>query len=195
MVRLADVALVSGTAVMIAVVRVRREQRLARIEVIAEVAQRAVLPTLPKMAGCVAIGVRYVSAAKDAVVGGDLYDYFHSGAQTRFLVGDVRGKGIAAVEQAARTIRAYRQSASVPVELPAVADAMGRYLAPFFDDEEFVTGLLVDASDPGEVVLVSCGHPPALLVTGDQGCCSRRRPGCRWGWAARTRTEGAVACR
>lgn len=168
-VRLANVGLVGGAAVTIAAVRVRREQHLARVEVISEIAQRAVLPTFPKRAGCVAIGVRYVSAAKDAVVGGDLYDYFHSDAQTRFLVGDVRGKGIAAVEQAARVIRAFRQSASVRVALSAVAEEMGGYLAPFFDDEEFVTGLLVDASDPDEVVLVSCGHPPALLVTGGRG--------------------------
>jgi len=168
-VRLVNVVLVGGVAVVIAAVRVRREQHLARVEVIAEVAQRAVLPTFPKVAGCVAIGVRYVSAAKDAVVGGDLYDYFHSSAQTRFLVGDVRGKGIAAVEQAARVIRAFRQSAAVRVGLPAVAGQMGGYLAPFFDEEEFVTGLLVDASDPREVLLVSCGHPPALLVSGGRG--------------------------
>ena len=168
-VRLPNVALVGAAAVVLAAVRVRREQHLARVEVIAEVAQRAVLPTFPKMAGCVAIGVRYVSAAKDAVVGGDLYDYFHSDAQTRFLVGDVRGKGIAAVEQAARVIRAFRQSAAVRIGLPAVAEEMGGYLAPFFDEEEFVTALLVDASDPGEVVLVSCGHPPALLITDGRG--------------------------
>ena len=168
-VRLVNVGLVGGAAVVIAAVRVRREQHLARVEVIAEVAQRAVLPTFPKKAGCVEIGVRYVSAAKDAVVGGDLYDYFHSGARTRFLVGDVRGKGIVAVEQAARVIRAFRQSAAVRTELPAVAEEMGAYLAPFFDEEEFVTGLLADASNPAEVVLVSCGHPPALLISGGQG--------------------------
>ena len=168
-VRVANVALVGGVAVVIAVVRVRRERHLARVEVIAEVAQRAVLPTFPKVAGCVAIGVRYVSAAKDAVIGGDLYDYFHSDAQTRFLVGDVRGKGIAAIEQAARVIRAFRQTAALPLPLSAVAEEMGSYLAPFFDEEEFVTALLVDASDPGAVVLTSCGHPPPLLVSGGRG--------------------------
>ena len=149
--------------------RVQREQHLARVEVIAEVAQRAVLPTFPKAAGCVAISVRYVSAAKDAVIGGDLYDYFHSDAQTRFLVGDVRGKGIAAVEQAARVIRAFRQSAALPRAVSTVAEDMGSYLAPFFDAEEFVTALLVDASDPHEVVLTSCGHPPPLLISDGRG--------------------------
>jgi hypothetical protein len=44
---------------------------------------------------------------------------------------------------------------------------MSEYLAPFFDDEEFVTALLVDASEPTQITLVSCGHPPAMLVRPD----------------------------
>ena len=32
--------------------------------------------------------------AEDAVVGGDLYDCYHSRSHTRFLIGDVRGKGL-----------------------------------------------------------------------------------------------------
>lgn len=166
-VRVIDVTLVSAAAVLVAFVRVRREQHLARVEVIAEVAQRAILPTLPKAAGRVLIGARYVSAAKDAVVGGDLYDYFHTDGMTRFLVGDVRGKGIAAVEQAARVIRAFRQSAPGHADLAGVARDMSTYLAPYFDDEEFVTALLVDASAPEQLTLVSCGHPPAVLVGPD----------------------------
>jgi hypothetical protein len=46
---------------------------------------------------------------------------------------------------------------------------MSEYLAPFFDDEEFVTALLVDASGPTRLTLVSCGHPPAMLVRPDGG--------------------------
>jgi serine phosphatase RsbU (regulator of sigma subunit) len=41
---------------------------------------------------------------------------------------------------------------------------MNSYLVPFFDDEEFVTGLLVDVTDPETLTLTSCGHPPAVLV-------------------------------
>ena len=44
---------------------------------------------------------------------------------------------------------------------------MSAYLTPFFDDEEFVTALLVDASEPTQLTLVSCGHPPAMLVRSD----------------------------
>jgi serine phosphatase RsbU (regulator of sigma subunit) len=165
-VRIVDVILISAAAVLVAIVRVRREQRYERVVVIAEVAQRAILPTLPRQVGPVAIGARYLSAAQDAVVGGDLYDCYHSDQHMRFLVGDVRGKGIGAVEQAARVIRAFRQSAATQPTLAGVARDMSSYLAPFFDDEEFVTGLLVDATDPACLTLVSCGHPPALLLHG-----------------------------
>ncbi len=86
---------------------------------------------------------------------------------TRFLVGDVRDKGLDAVEQAARVIRSLRQSASSVSDLPEVAKSMTSCLAPFLDDEEFVTALLVDVSDPPYLTLVRCGHPQPKLSTKD----------------------------
>jgi serine phosphatase RsbU (regulator of sigma subunit) len=163
-VRVLDVALVSFVAVIVAIVRVGRERRHERVSAIAEVAQRTILPVLPRQVGDVGVGVRYLSAAQDAVVGGDLYDCYHSDTHVRFLIGDVRGKGIAAVEQAARVIRAFRQAAATQATLSGVAQEMSAYLEGFFDDEEFVTALLVDTTDQGLLTLVSCGHPPPLLV-------------------------------
>ena len=127
-VRLVDVVLVGAAAVVIAEVRVRREQRFERVSRIAEVAQRAVLPTLPRTAAHVRVTARYQSAAEDAVVGGDLYDCSLVGGRVRFLVGDVRGKGIAAVEQAARVIRAFRQAAAAHESLPEHRARHGRVL-------------------------------------------------------------------
>lgn len=166
-VRMVDVALVGLVAVVIATVRVRRERRHERVSAIAEVAQRTILPVLPDRLGEVVTGVRYQSAAQDAVVGGDLYDYYFSDQHVRFLIGDVRGKGISAIEHAARVIRAFRQSAATQRTLAEVAEDMSAYLERFFDDEEFVTALLVDATEHGRLTLVSCGHPPALLVRPD----------------------------
>ncbi len=163
-VRIIDVALISVTAILVAAVRIHRERQHARVVAIAEAAQRAILPTVPAAIGEVAVATRYVSAAQDAVVGGDLYDCYHSATCTRFLVGDVRGKGIAAVEQAARVIRAFRQAAPVHADLGDVGREMSGYLAPFFDEEEFVTALLVDVTLRNRIQLVSCGHPPPLLV-------------------------------
>lgn len=166
-VRIVDVALVSGAAVVVAAVRVARERAHARVVAIAEVAQRAILPRLPSRVDRMAVATRYLSAAEDAVVGGDLYDCYHSENYTRFLVGDVRGKGVAAVEHAARVIRAFRQAAALRPTLPEVAEDMSAYLAAFFEEEDFATALLVDASHPDRLVVVSCGHPEPVLVGAD----------------------------
>jgi serine phosphatase RsbU (regulator of sigma subunit) len=170
LVRLADVALVGAAAVVVAGVRVRRERQLGRLSKLAEVAQRAVLPVLPAHARRTDIAYRYQSATEDTVIGGDLYDCYHSRSHTRFLLGDVRGKGIGAVEQAARVIRAFRQAAAIQSDLDAVAEDMSGYLVPFFDDEEFVTAVLLDTTDADRPLLVNAGHPPPLLVRRDGTC-------------------------
>ena len=166
-VRLLDVVLFGAVAVLIAALRIRRERRFDRMAAIAEVAQRAILPTLPHSVAGVNVSARYLSAAEDALVGGDLYDCSLVGASVRFLVGDVRGKGIAAVEQAARVIRAFRQSAVSQPSLPEVAHDMDSYLTTFMGIEDFATALLVELADDGAFRVVSCGHPQPLLVRPD----------------------------
>jgi len=161
-IRLIDVVLVGAAAVLIAYVRVRREQQLARVTTIAETAQRAILPSLPAGTDGLRMAARYLSAAEDAVVGGDLYDCCLEG-YTRVLVGDMRGKGLAAVEQAARVIRSFRQAAAAKHHLSDVASSMHAYLEPFFGPEEFATALLVECS-PNSITLTSAGHPPAILI-------------------------------
>ena len=168
-VRVIGVVVISSTAVAISLVRVHREKRFAAIAQIAEVAQRAILPTLPHTAGDIEIHARYESAVEGALVGGDLYDCYISEDATRLLIGDVRGKGIGGVEQASRVIRAFRQAAARQRTLTAVAADMDAYLTPFFDDEEFVTALLVEAIGPDRLELVNAGHPPALLLRDDDG--------------------------
>jgi len=163
-VRILNVVLVAIAAILIAVVRVHREQRFAQVSAIAEVAQRAILPVLPKATDEVGVATRYQSAARGAMVGGDLYDCYHTEVHTRFLIGDVRGKGIQGVEQAARVIRAFRQAAALRETLVEVAQEMTDYLTPFFSEEEFATALLVEVAGPSELTLVSAGHPPPGLA-------------------------------
>ena len=107
----------SAAAVVVSAVRVRRERQLARVERIAEVAQRTVLPLIPRQVGPVTTGARYLSAAEDTLVGGDLVRLVPLDRRICFVVGDVRGKGVSAVEQAARVIRAFRQSAAAGADL------------------------------------------------------------------------------
>src|SRR6478752_333510 len=165
-IRTSDVALVTACGIVLSVVRTRREQELATVSRIAEVAQRAVLPLIPPHVGPVVASARYLAAGEEALVGGDLYDWFHSDHRVCFIVGDVRGKGVSAVEQAARVIRAFRQSAAGGGDLATAAAEMSTYIAPFLDDEEFVTAALVQVSGE-QVMLVSCGHPQPLLVAAD----------------------------
>lgn len=166
-VRLLAVVLISAAAVVIAEVRIRRERRFARVAAIAEVAQRVILPTLPKAAGSVCATAQYWSSAEDALVGGDLYDCSLTGGHVCFLIGDMRGKGIGAIEQAARVIRAFRQAAAHYVDLDEVARDMDSYLRPFFGEEDFVTALIVDVTRPNLLTVTCCGHPPPLLVRAD----------------------------
>lgn len=163
-VRLVDIFLVSAAAVIVAWVRVRRERQLARVVRIAEVAQRTVLPLIPHRVGPITAGSRYLSAAEDTLVGGDLYDWFRSDRRICFVVGDVRGKGVGAVEQAARVIRAFRQSAAAGADLAAMAAQMSAYLMQFFDDEEFATAVLVQITNSTRLTLVNCGHPAPIFI-------------------------------
>jgi len=166
-VRLLDVVLVGVAAVLLAIVRVHRERHLTRVTAIAEAAQRVILPTVPASIGTVHAASRYLSAAADAVIGGDLYDCSVTQGFTRFIVGDVRGKGLEAVEQAARVIRAFRQAAATKTTLADAVRDMNSYLTPFLGPEDFVTALLVDLTFPETIIVTSCGHPPAILVRPD----------------------------
>jgi hypothetical protein len=59
-------------AVLAARIRVHREHDLRHTTLIAETAQRAVLRAIPSAAGSVGFAARYVSATRQALVGGDL---------------------------------------------------------------------------------------------------------------------------
>jgi sigma-B regulation protein RsbU (phosphoserine phosphatase) len=166
-VRFVAVVLISGGAVVIAEVRIRRENQYERVSHIADAAQRAILPILPATAAGVNVAARYRAAAEDTLVGGDLYDCSLTNGRVRFLIGDFRGKGIGAIEHAARVIRAFRQSAAYLAAPVAVVRDMDAYLTPFFGEEDFATALLVDVSQPGRLVITCCGHPPPLLIRPD----------------------------
>ena len=165
-----DVAILSAAAIALAIVREHRERRYSELSRIAEAAQRAILPRLPAVTSGVGLTAHYQSAAVGALVGGDLYDCYHHQDLSRIIIGDVRGKGIAGVEQAARVIRAFRQAAARAETLVQVVEDMDDYLNGFFGDEEFVTALLVEvAADPDHAILVDAGHPPPLLLGGGSG--------------------------
>jgi serine phosphatase RsbU (regulator of sigma subunit) len=145
------------------------QQQLANAVSVAEVAQRAVLRPLPQALGPLELGVVYLAAAADAKVGGDLYDVALTPFGIRLIIGDVRGKGLGAVEVAADVLGRYRQIAYEVHTLPELARRLDAGLSRRWGEhEEFVTALLAEF-DPqtGRGQIFSCGHPPAMLISHD----------------------------
>lgn len=152
-------------AVLSAWIRERRERELRHMTVIAETAQRAVLRAMPHEVGSVGFAARYVSATHEALVGGDLYEVAASPYGVRVIVGDVRGKGLDAVQMAGTVLGAFRRSAFTQGSLAAIAADLDSVVKAVAGDEDFVTAVLAEFHDDHTVALVNCGHHPPLLVT------------------------------
>jgi phosphoserine phosphatase RsbU/P len=155
------VATGGGLGAFLAHRRTQQERTLLRVSRIAEVAQRTILRPVPPRMGRVTLAVRYLSAIEDALVGGDLYEVAVTRHGLRVLVGDVKGKGLEAVQLAAQVLASFRAAAGHPslVELAAELD---HNIRPQLGEEDFVTAVLAQFSRHGELQLVNCGHPPPL---------------------------------
>ena len=142
--------------------------RLALVSRVADAAQRAILAPPPARLGSLLLAARYVSAAAEARVGGDLYEVVQRPDATRLLIGDVRGKGLAAVRTATIVLGEFRAAAMDIADLGDVAQHIDRRIRPYLGDEDFVTATIAEVANDGRYCLVSCGHPPALVATDGQ---------------------------
>ncbi len=164
-IRLVDVAAVATLAVLVSVIRSGREADLLNTERIATAAQQALLPVLPPKIGPVELATRYHSATQDAQVGGDFFDFVTDHGRTRLILGDVSGKGVDAVTQAARVIRAFRQYGASEPSLLGAARRIDEYVLPFWNWEYYATAVLIEICDGHTLTVVSAGHPPPLHVS------------------------------
>lgn len=143
-----------------------QSERLAGVRLVAEAAQLAILAPPPARAGPVALSARYLSAAVEAQIGGDLYEVVSGPRSVRLLVGDVRGKGLSAVRTATVVLGEFRAAAAGKGDVAHVAREIDLRIQPYLlDTEEFVTGVLVDIEHDGHFNVVSCGHPAPVLLT------------------------------
>lgn len=148
----------------------QQSERLAGVMLVAEAAQRAILAPPPPRVGPVALTARYISAAVEARIGGDLYEVVDHPSAVRLLVGDVRGKGLAAVRTATVVLGAFRAAAADAGDVAEVAREIDRRLVPYLPDpEDFVTAVLVDIHHDGRFMIASCGHPSPVLLPVDGG--------------------------
>ena len=173
-VELLSLALLSALLVLFSWRRERRDRELARVRLVSEAAQRVVLRPFPERSGPVSAASAYRAAEADAHIGGDFYALARTGNSTRVIIGDVRGKGLAAISETAVVLEAFRAAARDQLPLPEMVRYMEKSalwgLAEFSAGEtdvgeRFVTLAVVDIPDDEQVVrLVSCGHPPPFRL-------------------------------
>jgi serine phosphatase RsbU (regulator of sigma subunit) len=156
---------VSVAGVIASTVRQRQERELADVRIVAEAAQQVLLRPVPAESGAVRIAVRYISATSRATIGGDLYEVIAAPDATRFIIGDVQGKGLEAVKMASTVLGAFREVAPDTSDLAVIAARIEATLARELSDEQFVTAIVAQVSTDGsKVELLNRGHPPPLLV-------------------------------
>lgn len=166
--------LISAFTVLFCRLRERHSAELRQIRSVAEAAQEVVLQPLPEQMGALRIASTYRAATDHARIGGDLYAAVRTGRGTRLLIGDVRGKGLPAIEDAALALGAFRSAAHREPTLPALQAELDATVCwslsqPNRDDtdadESFITALLIDVpDDEHEVRILNCGHPPPFRL-------------------------------
>lgn len=187
--RAVTVITVSVFAVGVNYVLRRTDRQLATARVVAEAAQLAVLPTPPARVHGLKTAARYQAAQADARIGGDFYVVQETPHGIRMIVGDVRGKGLGAVEAVVIVIGAFREAAETETTLAGVAARLDRALdreggrrlgeSQF---EGFTTAVLAEVcvdpdgppGAPATLRLVNRGHPAPLLL--DRGRVHRLEP-------------------
>ncbi|WP_051943316.1 PP2C family protein-serine/threonine phosphatase [Streptacidiphilus rugosus] len=177
-VQIASLVAIGAFVVVFVHLRERRIVELERVKSVSEAAQQVLLRPLPTRAGPLRIASAYHAATRDARIGGDLYAAARTHASTRLVIGDVRGKGLATLGDAALLLGAFHAAAHRQAPLPELAasldDSVTWGLAELATTngtaeadagERFVTAAIVDILDELPLLrLINCGHPHPLLL-------------------------------
>src|SRR5579872_1436295 len=166
----AALMLLFGTSAIVAdIIRSHTQVALERERIVGDTLQRAFLSgwdVLPHLR----IGTAYVSAARHAAVGGDLFDVHRiDDRRSLFVVADVSGKGLEAAVDTAFVKYSLRTLAE-DIDDPAIL--LKKFNTAFLraprDDGAFIS-LFVGILDRLERSLryASAGHAPAYLRRGD----------------------------
>ncbi|UFQ20079.1 MULTISPECIES: PP2C family protein-serine/threonine phosphatase [Streptomyces] len=174
---------VVGTGLVVHVHRTLLRE-LRQVREVAGAAQNVLLRPLPPRVEGLALAAGRVSASRGACVGGDLYEVAATDHGVRVVMGDVRGHGLGAIGTVAAVLGSFRDAAHDEPELPAVMRRLERALGRHLRErsyaeqpvsgraaqdgalaEEFVTVLLLEIGEDGELLAINCGHPWPYLLT------------------------------
>ncbi|WP_406411822.1 PP2C family protein-serine/threonine phosphatase [Streptomyces sp. NBC_01614] len=167
--------LIGIASIALAGQRERTRQHLIRANSVAEAMQRTLLRPVPRRLGPVRAAGFYEAGEGGTLVGGDLYDVCETSFGVRAIIGDVRGKGLDAVQTVAAVLGSFRVSAHEWQNLSSLAERLELSIARNSpaggdgDPELFVTALVLEfPPEGGEVRIVDRGHPSPVVV-GPQG--------------------------
>ncbi len=162
--------LLAAFAVINSALRTVAQRRLSQVRAVARVAQSALLREVPEAVTAARLASRYLSAAAEARVGGDLLEVVPDAARPRWLIGDTRGKGLSAVRLASVAMTSFRDACAQPgLDLPEIARVVDRSVTRAAGEEDFVTAVFAELDPGGWLQLITCGHPPPLLLAADGG--------------------------
>lgn len=167
-------ALACALGVAACAARIRHATEMARLRSAAVTLQRQILRPLPVGTDHVVAHGLYEPIEEDRFVGGDIYEVVESPYGTRVIIGDVQGKGLAAIGAGFAAIAAFREAAIREPTLTGVVEALEAavvrhnvFSAQTGETERFVTALVLGFDEGGRVEAVNCGHlPPRLLHDG-----------------------------
>ena len=128
--------------------------------------QRSLLPAAPPDVPGLAMAFRYIPASDAAEVGGDFYEALRLGDQVLVAIGDVQGHSLGAATvmgELRHALRAFAVEGHAPL---AITGLVNEVLTAYHPG--IIATLCVILLDPasGDLVIVNCGHLPALLVAG-----------------------------
>ncbi|MFE5484655.1 PP2C family protein-serine/threonine phosphatase [Streptomyces sp. NPDC056527] len=161
--------IIGAVSYLLARQRQRTEKHLITATSVAEAMQRTLLrPVPPRLAHVSAAGY-YSPGEGGTFVGGDLYDMCETPFGVRVIIGDVRGKGLDAVQTVAAVLGSFRVSAHEWRDLSVLADRLELSIvrngpkAGTGDPELFVTALVMEFAGDS-VRIVDRGHPAPVAV-------------------------------
>ncbi len=157
---------VIGVSIFLAYRRERRDRKISDLTSVALAAEETILRPLPAVVGDIRVGVRYLSSAAEAVVGGDVYEVLDTEFGTRIIVGDVKGSGLGAVFAASVVLGSFRAVAYDEPDLASVASRIERMVLRHLGEDDFVTIMLTQV-EADVLRLVHRGHVPPMIVSGD----------------------------
>ncbi|MFI5534189.1 PP2C family protein-serine/threonine phosphatase [Kitasatospora sp. NPDC051853] len=163
---------VGATAGAVAWSRREQAERLSRTRETATALQHAVLHPIPAALGELRLAGLYRPATVGTAIGGDFLEALDTRYGTRILIGDMRGKGLQAVQTVTDLLGCFRSQAHETEDLGEVAACLDRQVQRAAvsrgDAELFATALLLqhETGSP-DLQAVNCGHLAPFEITAD----------------------------